>query len=81
MWQFLCTDMVYFRRPGHVIIQNNNHRFMYIMNKRTWQLLQEGLHRVVQESTTELQMTVHTNRVDCQILDVAKALLTLHTKD
>ena len=55
---------------------------MYIVNKRTWQLLQEGLDRVAQESTTgELQMTVHTNRANHQILDVARALLALHTKD
>ena len=55
---------------------------MYIVNKRTWQLLQEGLDRVAQESTTgELQMTVHINRANHQILDVARALLTLHTKD
>ena len=33
-------------------IQNNNHSFMYIVNKHTWQLLQEGLGRVAQESTT-----------------------------
>ena len=72
--------MVDFRRPGHIIMQNNNQSFMYIVNKRTWQLLQEGLDHVAQESTTgELQMTVHTNRVDRQILDMAKALLTLHT--
>ena len=63
-------------------IQNNNQSFMYIVNKHTWQLLQEGLGRVAQESTTgEPQMTVHTNRANHQILDVARALLALHTKD
>ena len=63
-------------------IQNNDHSFMYIVNKHTWQLPQEGLDRVAQESTTgELQMTVYTNRGNHQILDVARALLVLHTKD
>ena len=56
--------------------------FMYTVNKCTWQLLQEGLDRVAQESTTEgLQMTVHTKRANHQILDVVGALLVLHTKD